>query len=640
MKKVTHKLKEKFVGASIARPCFKGTPKDNKGITLIALIITIIVMMILVAVTVTFTIGENGILSQTKEAKIKQIREQEKEELGAAVLGAIGADLKINFEELDKNLPEGFTGSNGTYISKTGNKFTVNENGEITYEESIEEIEESVTALEDDNNPLTIGAIEDLVELSIAVNNGTTYEGQTITLLTSLDFDNPESYRTQNPETTKYINKEGAEVDVNGDGTIESIKNELTTGLGFVPIGKEAGIDEETEMPIFMSFKGAFDGNGKIINNIYINRPQGYASLFLGVSSNTTIQNLTIKNPEIYGILACGFAISLDINGQSEGVLTIQNCHSVGGKIGSVNENCVSQGAFGIAYIYSIGEVYVVNSTNSSVISGIQSTGIACVNSMARITVENCKNSGATVIEDEEYYQSVIEDDDGALTVGCVFVASPSGAIVNNCSNFGILSEIEGSIAGVIEGSGAIVTNCSNYGELRVLNYKGENINIAGVYRNPGYDMAEGAIGSVTNCKNYGNILVSADTLKSFNISGITLNSDENVSKCVNYGNITVAVMDVTSSMGSNVSGINIGTDNNVSNCLNYGNIAIDSKDGSSIDKRGIGISYRGNIISNCINYGDVIVKDGYITYAIGISEGSNKVINCANYRKFIPKLF
>ena len=58
---------------------FKGISKENKGITLIALIITIVVMLILVGVTVRFTIGENGILSQTKEAKkeyeIGQVKE-------------------------------------------------------------------------------------------------------------------------------------------------------------------------------------------------------------------------------------------------------------------------------------------------------------------------------------------------------------------------------------------------------------------------------------------------------------------------------------------------------------------------------------------------------------------------------------
>lgn len=43
--------------------------RDTRGITLIALIITIIVMLMLVGVAISMTIGENGILKKTTEAK-------------------------------------------------------------------------------------------------------------------------------------------------------------------------------------------------------------------------------------------------------------------------------------------------------------------------------------------------------------------------------------------------------------------------------------------------------------------------------------------------------------------------------------------------------------------------------------------
>ena len=45
--------------------------KTQKGITLVALIITIIVMLILVAVTLVITLGENGIIQKAKEASLK-----------------------------------------------------------------------------------------------------------------------------------------------------------------------------------------------------------------------------------------------------------------------------------------------------------------------------------------------------------------------------------------------------------------------------------------------------------------------------------------------------------------------------------------------------------------------------------------
>ena len=43
--------------------------RKNKGITLIALVITIIVLLILATVSIATLIGENGILSQANKAK-------------------------------------------------------------------------------------------------------------------------------------------------------------------------------------------------------------------------------------------------------------------------------------------------------------------------------------------------------------------------------------------------------------------------------------------------------------------------------------------------------------------------------------------------------------------------------------------
>ena len=88
MEESNHKFKEKPVGVALqGAPHFKGIPKDNNGITLIALIITIIVMMILVAVTVTFTVGENGILAQAKQsAKLAERAQLHEQIMGAMKL--------------------------------------------------------------------------------------------------------------------------------------------------------------------------------------------------------------------------------------------------------------------------------------------------------------------------------------------------------------------------------------------------------------------------------------------------------------------------------------------------------------------------------------------------------------------------
>ena len=106
----------------------------NKGITLIALIITIIVMLILVAVTLSVTLGDNGLITKAREAKIQTEIAMDKELLLSSVVGAIGEDGKVDFSKI--NLPENFTGSNGVYISSNGYTFNVSPNGSITYVET------------------------------------------------------------------------------------------------------------------------------------------------------------------------------------------------------------------------------------------------------------------------------------------------------------------------------------------------------------------------------------------------------------------------------------------------------------------------------------------------------------------------
>ena len=58
----------------------------NKGITLIALIITIIVLLILTGVTIATLTGENGILTQAKNAKKEMTKAEAKERIILAKL--------------------------------------------------------------------------------------------------------------------------------------------------------------------------------------------------------------------------------------------------------------------------------------------------------------------------------------------------------------------------------------------------------------------------------------------------------------------------------------------------------------------------------------------------------------------------
>ncbi len=58
--------------------------KNNKGITLMALALTIIVLLILSGITIAALTGDNGLIGKSGEAKNATERANEKEELEVA----------------------------------------------------------------------------------------------------------------------------------------------------------------------------------------------------------------------------------------------------------------------------------------------------------------------------------------------------------------------------------------------------------------------------------------------------------------------------------------------------------------------------------------------------------------------------
>ena len=67
--------------------------EEIKGITLIALVVTIIVLLILAGISITMLTGENGILGRTREAKVETKKSEYKE-----ALGLIGSDVRVEKE--------------------------------------------------------------------------------------------------------------------------------------------------------------------------------------------------------------------------------------------------------------------------------------------------------------------------------------------------------------------------------------------------------------------------------------------------------------------------------------------------------------------------------------------------------------
>ena len=106
--------------------------KRNSGITLVALVITIIVLLIMAGVSIALVVGDNGVLSKAKEAKTGSIVAEEKEQVNLAYSSALTKNLgnTVTAENLQTELNES-VGSGKTTVTVNGNNITVlfNETG-------------------------------------------------------------------------------------------------------------------------------------------------------------------------------------------------------------------------------------------------------------------------------------------------------------------------------------------------------------------------------------------------------------------------------------------------------------------------------------------------------------------------------
>ena len=91
----------------------KFVEKDAGGITLIALVVTIIVLIILAGITISMTVGDNGIFTKAKEAKKMQVIAEAKEKIGVEILDAQVEAIERN-EELEQAQVEDIISKYGT----------------------------------------------------------------------------------------------------------------------------------------------------------------------------------------------------------------------------------------------------------------------------------------------------------------------------------------------------------------------------------------------------------------------------------------------------------------------------------------------------------------------------------------------
>lgn len=522
--------------------------KERKGITLIALVVTIVVILILAGITVGMVTSDNGILKETKNAKQQAEIDNEKSIVERAKMlammrsknGAITYEIfepaikdeagKISTDVSDAGdtIEVLFTNSNRYYeIDQDGN---VSNPQEVVKDEYAGDITKGGRCDGSEEKPYEINCIEDLVILSNIVNgNGIKFEnGQLVNVNGTKSFKGEYLILTKNLNfKSKYSYADSTRTDfgnLNNDDTDgNSLMTEMTTGAGFTPISYSKG-----------TFRGNFNGKGHTISNIYINAAEDdeKAKGLFGYAYDAYIGNLTITG-------------KINSNWHTGGMIgeawgsTIENCQNkvdiigynmVGGIAGTSAkkiEKCKNYGtleitgndygyggAGGIIGVSSGEETEINNCINYGKITGLHNSGGILATARCDVTIRDCKNLGMISISGNN-----------KVVGGIVAWKSNKTLEIINSENKGNIKGTRecGGIIGSASGAGwdsildTYIYNCYNTGKIQTDNIAGGIIGQQGttaaqnhVYINNSYNLGKTAGKQIGNI--IGVILTSTNT--------------------------------------------------------------------------------------------------------------------------------
>ena len=164
--------------------------KSTKGITLIALVVTIIILLILAGISIAMLTGNNGILSQAGRAKKETNDAADREMLQLAVMSSFGTDGKIDINKLKTEVEEiGGEISGTTFpvtISKGNISLEVQEDGKYTEIGTVPQIEYQLAKTDGTQIQESETLAEDSIKLKISISNMKDLQGiKSITLKTA-----------------------------------------------------------------------------------------------------------------------------------------------------------------------------------------------------------------------------------------------------------------------------------------------------------------------------------------------------------------------------------------------------------------------------------------------------------------------
>lgn len=518
---------------------------EKNGITLIALVITIIILLILSGITIS-NLTNSGIINKALRAKDEYQKSEIKEKIELYKL-----EMNINGKTLKDLL-----------ISDN----LINEN----------ELEEKGIAYINDNY-LVISDFNGLKNFSENVKNGNDYTGKTIYLINDIDCG-----ASFNSETGELIEGENFEPISKFNGTFDGNDYTITN----LYIKKNESTDLNTALFAILDENGIVEN--LTVNNSYID---GYKDVGAIVGSNYgTIKNCT-NNSQILGVTLTGGIAGRSYN-LIEACVNNGNIKTTGIQTGGIVGNC----DFGTSIIVKNCKNYGNITSTSNIIGGIVGGAYRGNNTQTNVNViiSNCENYGNIGDEESNYTEiggivgylrgDVVNCTNYGTVKGYINVGGIAGntsyynsvgTLIENCKNISSVLGKKQCVGGICGwNSGGDISKCSNSGEV-TLNDEEAYFGVAGI---------AGCTASSTNdvrieyCYNTGKITLYLETSDSTQCAGIVGNggmvADSGyilyVNSCYNTGDIYII------GNKSNYNGAGIGAWGRnivIKNCYNIGKI-------------------------------------------------------------------
>ena len=286
--------------------------KTNKnGITLIALVITIIVLLILAGVSISMLSGENGVVQRAAEAKLKTMDATAKEQIQLAVMSAmtegngkleeaaLKRELKKNVSGLTDN---DITGSKetGWQVKTGGKKFSISTKGETieVYWEEVKDENGMVTEIRRVDGTVSGLKIGDTIGYNAA--NGVSNSELTITSSQETNgFEEQTISLNDYNGTWKLLGVENGKLNLISSGIagVPKTNEEDFERFYFVLQGKTGYQNAENELNRVCSLygKGKYAESARSINVDDINKISGYNPNAEGIK-NPTAQQIASGN--------------------------------------------------------------------------------------------------------------------------------------------------------------------------------------------------------------------------------------------------------------------------------------------------------------------------------------------------------